>query len=75
MKASAVTIRSTIVVAAPKQAPYLFVVKANQPTLLDRCAATPWQDVPVGDRTRDRAHDRVELRILKLVATLGISLE
>jgi predicted transposase YbfD/YdcC len=49
-----------------KQAHYLFVVKANQPTLLDRCAAMPWHSVPVGDRTRDQAHGRVELRTLKV---------
>jgi predicted transposase YbfD/YdcC len=50
-----------------KQADYLFTVKANQPTLLHRCAAIPWQDVPVADRTRDRGHGRVELRTLKAV--------
>jgi predicted transposase YbfD/YdcC len=53
-----------------KQAHYLLVVKANQPTLLARCAAIPWQDVPVADRTRDRAHGRIELRTLKAV-TVG----
>jgi hypothetical protein len=50
-----------------KQAHYLFTVKANQPTLLDRCAHLPWHNVPVLDRTRDRAHGRVELRTLKAV--------
>jgi predicted transposase YbfD/YdcC len=50
-----------------KHADYLFVVKANQPTLLDRCAHLPWHDVPVLDRTRDHAHGRVELRTLKAV--------
>jgi hypothetical protein len=34
---------------------------------LDRCAGLPWHDVPVLDRTRDRAHGRVELRTLKAV--------
>jgi predicted transposase YbfD/YdcC len=53
-----------------KQAHYLFVVKTNQPTLLDRCAALAWHNVPVGDRTRDQAHGRVELRTLKAV-TVG----
>jgi predicted transposase YbfD/YdcC len=53
-----------------KQAHYLLVVKANQPTLLERCAALAWHNVPVGDRTRDRAHGRVELRTLKAV-TVG----
>jgi predicted transposase YbfD/YdcC len=54
-----------------KQAHYLFTVKANQPTLLDRCAAIPWHNVPVGDRTRDRAHGRIELRTLKAVSVQG----
>jgi predicted transposase YbfD/YdcC len=53
-----------------KQAHYLFVVKANQPTLLDRCARLAWHNVPMGDRTRDQAHGRVELRTLKAV-TVG----
>jgi predicted transposase YbfD/YdcC len=50
-----------------KQAHYLFTVKANQPTLLDRCARLPWHRIPVLDRTRDRGHGRVELRTLKAV--------
>jgi predicted transposase YbfD/YdcC len=51
-----------------KQVHYLLVVKANQPTLLARCAHLPWHNVPVLDRTRDRAHGRVELRTLKAVS-------
>jgi hypothetical protein len=35
-----------------KQAHYLFVVKANQPILLERCTGLPWHRVPTGDRTR-----------------------
>jgi len=50
-----------------KQAHYLLVVKANQPTLLDRCQRLPWRRVPVLDRTRDRSHGRIELRTLKAV--------
>jgi hypothetical protein len=50
-----------------KQAHYLFVVKANQPILLERCAGLPWHRVPVADRIRDRGHGRVELRTLKAV--------
>jgi predicted transposase YbfD/YdcC len=49
---------------ACKQAHYLFTVKANQPTLLARCARLAWHNVPVLDRTRDRGHGRVELRSL-----------
>jgi predicted transposase YbfD/YdcC len=52
---------------AGKQTHYLFIVKANQPTLLDRCARLAWHHVPVLDRTRDRGHGRVELRTLKAV--------
>jgi hypothetical protein len=54
-------------VVGGKQAHYLFVVKANQPTLLDRCARLAWHRVPVLDRTRDRGHGRLELRTLKAV--------
>jgi predicted transposase YbfD/YdcC len=50
-----------------KQAHYLFTVKANQPTLLDRCERLAWHHVPVLDRTRNRAHGRIELRTLKAV--------
>jgi predicted transposase YbfD/YdcC len=52
---------------AGKQAHYLLTVKANQPTLLDRCARIAWHRVPELDRTRDRAHGRIELRTLKAV--------
>jgi hypothetical protein len=51
-----------------KRAHYLFTVKANQSTLLDRCQRLPWQCVPVLDRTRDRGHGRIELRTLKAVS-------
>jgi predicted transposase YbfD/YdcC len=51
-----------------KQAHYLLVVKANQPTLLDRCQRLAWHQVPVLDRTRARGHGRVELRTLKVVS-------
>jgi predicted transposase YbfD/YdcC len=54
-----------------KQAHYLFTVKANQPALLARCTRLPWHRVPVLDRTRDRAHGRVELRTLKVVSVAG----
>ena len=53
-----------------KQAHYLLVVKANQPTLLARLKRLPWQRVPVADRTRDRGHGRIEHRTLKVV-TVG----
>jgi hypothetical protein len=46
----------------------LFVVKANQPILLERCTRLAWHNVPVADRTRDRGHGRVELRTLKAVS-------
>jgi hypothetical protein len=53
---------------ANKHAHYLFQVKANQPTLLDRCQRLPWHRVPALDRTRDRGHGRIELRTLKAVS-------
>jgi predicted transposase YbfD/YdcC len=59
---------------AGKQAHYLFCVKANQPTLLDRCTRLAWHRVPILDRTRDRAHGRVELRTLKAVSVSGFGL-
>jgi hypothetical protein len=56
-------------------ADYLFTVKANQPTLLNRCARLAWQQVPVLDRTRHRAHGRVEIRTLKAVTVrLGVGI-
>ena len=51
-----------------KQAHYLFVVKANQPTLLDRCQRLAWRLVSELDRTRDRGHGRIEIRTLKAVS-------
>ena len=51
-----------------KQANYLFQVKANQPTLLDRFQRLPWHRVPELDRTRDRGHGRIEIRTLKAVS-------
>jgi hypothetical protein len=56
-----------------KQAHYLLVVKANQPSLLDRCVGLPWHDAPVLDGTRDQAHGRVELRTLKAVTVRGFA--
>jgi predicted transposase YbfD/YdcC len=50
------------------RAHYLLTVKANQPTLLDRCQRLTWHRVPVTDRTRDRGHGRVEVRTLKAVS-------
>jgi predicted transposase YbfD/YdcC len=51
-----------------KHAHYLFIVKANQPTLHARCERLAWHRVPVLDRTRDRGHGRVEVRTLKVVS-------
>ena len=51
-----------------KHAHCLFQVKANQPTLLDRCQRLPWHRVPELDRTRDRGHGRIEIRTLKAVS-------
>ena len=63
--------RAVIPEADPRQslmteASWRFTVKANQPTLLDRCARLAWHNVPVLDR--DRGHGRVERRTLKAVS-------
>ncbi|WP_239675559.1 ISAs1 family transposase [Natronosporangium hydrolyticum] len=47
---------------------YLMVtVKANRPTLLEQLRTLPWAQVPVGHRTRSRAHGRRETRTVKAV--------
>jgi hypothetical protein len=60
------------VLATRKQADSLVGAKANQPTLLDRCAALAWHNLPVLDRTRDQGHGPVELRTLKAVSVRGV---
>jgi len=53
---------------------YLMIVKSNQPKLLARITALPWQQIPVThtDPT-ERAHGRVEIRRIKtLTAARGI---
>jgi hypothetical protein len=54
-----------------RQADDRFMVKANQPLLRGGCARLAWHRVPVLDRTRDRAHGRVELGTLKAVSVGG----
>jgi predicted transposase YbfD/YdcC len=53
---------------AGKHANYLFIVKANQPTLHAQLIGLPWHKIPVMDRSRDHAHGRVELRTLKVAS-------
>jgi predicted transposase YbfD/YdcC len=55
-----------------KQAAYLLIVKANQPTLHHQLAALPWPEVPVADHTRNRRHHRVELRRLQVTTVAGL---
>jgi predicted transposase YbfD/YdcC len=51
-----------------QQARALPVRGQGQPAdLLDRCVRLPWQRIPVLDRTHDRGHGRIEIRILKAV--------
>jgi predicted transposase YbfD/YdcC len=47
---------------------YVFVVKANRPTLHTQLAGLPWRAVPVADQVRGREHGRVETRTLQLCA-------
>jgi predicted transposase YbfD/YdcC len=55
-----------------KQAHYLLVVKDNQPNLAAQLRQLPWRQIPVGNRTRDHGHGRVELRTLKVASVPGL---
>ena len=44
---------------------YLLTVKANQPGLRNQLTALPWKDIPPAHTSADRAHGRVEQRIVK----------
>ncbi|MFJ2095335.1 ISAs1 family transposase [Streptomyces sp. NPDC087901] len=47
---------------------YVAVVKKNHPGLYAQVTGLPWNDVPLGHRTRDHAHHRDEVRRLKAAA-------
>lgn len=55
-----------------KHADYVLLVKDNQPTLHQRLKTLPWTDIPVADRTRDRAHGRCEIRRLQVATVPGL---
>jgi predicted transposase YbfD/YdcC len=55
-----------------KQAAYLLIVKANQPSLHHQLARLPWRDIPAQDHTRDRGHARVEIRRLQVTTVAGL---
>ena len=55
-----------------KQAAYVLMVKANQPTLHRQLRRLPWSDIPVADHTHDRGHGRVELRRLQVTTVAGL---
>lgn len=48
---------------------FLFIVKANQPTLHRRLKALPWRDAVLNDRTDERGHGRREIRRNKICTT------
>jgi predicted transposase YbfD/YdcC len=50
---------------------YLFIAKANQPTLHNQLRALPWRDIPALDVTRDTGHGRAESRTVKIAAVAG----
>ncbi|MBB4930641.1 putative transposase YbfD/YdcC [Lipingzhangella halophila] len=50
---------------------YIAIVKGNRPVLLDEVAALPWRQVPTGDRLREHAHGRSEIRTLKAACPRG----
>ncbi|WP_171075202.1 ISAs1 family transposase [Nonomuraea basaltis] len=45
---------------------YLFIVKGNQPTLLNRLKALPWREAILNDRTDEQGHGRREIRRMKI---------
>jgi predicted transposase YbfD/YdcC len=47
---------------------YLFTAKLNQPTLLRRLRALPWQQIGIAGRERGRGHGRVETRSISVVS-------
>ena len=49
---------------------YICTVKGNQPTLLEQLEQSPWEMVPVGNRTRTTANGRTIIRTVKC-ATLS----
>jgi predicted transposase YbfD/YdcC len=57
-----------------KKAPYIVVIKRNQPLLYDRVRALPWRQVPAGSLTRDAGHGRRETRTLKTAHVAGLDL-
>lgn len=59
--------RATATCLHTRGAHYVLTVTGNQPTLLSQLKALPWKQVPVGARTRDRAHGRAETRTVKVV--------
>jgi predicted transposase YbfD/YdcC len=48
---------------------FLFIVKANQPTLHRRLKALPWREAILNDRTDERGHGRREIRRMKICTT------
>jgi predicted transposase YbfD/YdcC len=47
---------------------YLMTVKANQPTLLARLRALPWNQIGIAARERARGHGRAETRTISVVS-------
>ncbi|MGW3746371.1 hypothetical protein ACWD62_38995 [Streptomyces sp. NPDC005146] len=47
---------------------YLAIVKKSHPGLYAQVRKLPWRDIPLGHRTRERAHHRDEIRRLKASA-------
>jgi predicted transposase YbfD/YdcC len=55
-----------------KQAAFVLIVKANQPSLHHQLASLPWRDIPIANHTRDRGHGRVETRRLQVTTVAGL---
>jgi len=56
-----------------KHAHYIALIKGNHPTLHRFLKALPWREVPLGDKTRDNAHSRDEIRRLKAATPTSIA--
>jgi len=51
---------------------YAFPVKRNQPELWKACRKVPWQRVGAAFRSTDRAHGRIDTRVVEVVSFAGL---
>ncbi|MFJ8390940.1 transposase [Streptomyces sp. NPDC094438] len=51
-----------------RDAHYVAIVKNNHPGLYQQVRDLPWAEIPLGHKTSERSHHRIEVRRLKVVA-------